>query len=178
VDLTGEWVEALAGFLFLVSAPVAFRPRVSAAAAALVMAISLTLVSARMAAGGSAALACARLEADAVLADIISGLDIYPDLLDTNVHKRVYTAILDGYVGVDWRQLNAVQCAGRSGVQAERRRRYIVDPWGMAYWVRSHRLGDYATITVYSFGPNRNRDAHDVRAESWLELDAGEPQSR
>jgi hypothetical protein len=156
VDLTGEWVEAFAGFLFLASAPVPFRQRVIGALSALVFATVLTVISARLATGGPAAVQCARAEATAILADIVNDVDRYPDLLDRNVHKRVFTAMQDGYVGTEWPRLAAAGCG------SERRRSYLVDPWGMAYWVRSRRLDDKVRITVYSFGPNRNRDAHDV----------------
>ena len=169
VDLTGEWVEALAGFLFLASAQVGIRPRAAAGGSAVLLAGALTIISVRMAAGGTAAVACARAETRALLADIASGVGDYPDLLDRNVHKRIFTAMEDGYVGPRWPAYSAVRCVNESAQDAERRRRYLVDPWGMAYWVRARETGAGARVTVYSFGPNRNRDAGDIKAEALIE---------
>lgn len=47
---------------------------------------------------------------------------------------------------------------------ADARRRYIVDPWGTAYWIRTVTAvsGD-RQVMIYSFGPNRRRDG-DSRA--------------
>jgi hypothetical protein len=158
VDLTGEWVEALAGFLFLVSAPLPLTTRSIAGAVAVVCAGVLTLVSMRVASGGEAALHCARTQTRAILADITSGLAASPDLLHRNIHKRIYTAVHDGYIGNEWPRYDATACSN------EGRHHYLVDPWGMAYWVQSRANGDVVRITVYSFGPNRNRDAHDIKA--------------
>ncbi len=162
VDLTGEWVEAMAGFLFLASAPPPLKSRLLGGIGALAGAVLLTIVSTRMAAGGAAARTCAQSEAHALLTDISAGVSSYPDLLDNNVHKRVYTAMQEGYVGTEWPRYSAASCGD------EQRRRYVVDPWGMAYWVRSRSSGDRVRITVYSFGPNRSRDAHDIKAEGWI----------
>lgn len=158
VDLTGEWVEALAGFLFLAATPVSFKRRAFAAIVAVVLAVALTTLSARMAVGGAAALRCAQAETNAILADIVDGVRDHPDLLERNVHKRVYTAMQDGYTRTEWPGYAATPCSSAT------RRRYLVDPWGMAYWVRSRRAGDRVRITVYSFGPNRVRDARDISA--------------
>jgi hypothetical protein len=136
--------------------------------AAVVAAAALSLVSARRADASRATVQCAQLEARALLADIVAGLGDYSDMLDRNVHKRVYTAIDEGYVGPEWTGYAAVRCAGESAESAERRRRYIVDPWGMAYWVRARAAGSQVRISVYSFGPNRARDAHDIRADAWV----------
>ena len=158
VDLTGEWVEALAGFLFLVSAPVSSNQRWVGGFVAGVAAGGLTLWSINTATGGPAALRCAQVETQAMLADITQSVPNHPDLLERNVHKRVYTAIEDDYIRTEWGHYNAAACG------SERHRRYMVDPWGMAYWVRSRGIGDRVRITVYSFGPNRNRDGDDVTA--------------
>jgi hypothetical protein len=48
----------------------------------------------------------------------------------------------------------------------------MVDPWGLAYWVRSRRTGDRVRITVYSFGPNKSRDAGDISASLEFTLPA------
>ena len=173
VDLTGEWVEALAGFCFLVATPAPVVSRAITGAMAAVAALGLTALSTRLGSGGPAALSCAQSEARAILADVVSGLHDYPDLLEHNVHKRIYTAIDDGYVGAGQAQYHAVQCGRESREHADRRRRFVVDPWGMAYWVRSRRAGAGVRITVYSFGPNRARDARDVKAEILVDSERG-----
>ena len=115
VDLTGEWVEALAGGLFLVAAPLPVKRRAATGVVAVVAAVALTFVSARRAGSGGIVVECARLEARALLADIVAGLGDYGDLLERNVHKRIFTAVDDGYMGSEWRAYRAVQCEGESG---------------------------------------------------------------
>jgi hypothetical protein len=48
------------------------------------------------------------------------------------------------------------------------RRRFAVDPWGTAYWIRVRRAEEGTVVSVYSFGPNRRRDdspgSDDIRA--------------
>ena len=164
VELTGEWVEAFAGFLFLIATPVSVRSRAAAGGFALVSAAALTLVSARMAAGGPALVRCAARETDALLADLTVALDAYPDLVERNVHKRFYAAVQEGYVSAELLSYQGTRCEGESESTSDRRKRFLVDPWGLAYWVRSQRLGDRVRITVYSFGPNRSRDGRDINA--------------
>jgi hypothetical protein len=50
------------------------------------------------------------------------------------------------------------------------RRRYAIDPWGTAYWIRYTSGGK--RLTVYSFGPNRRRDegGDDIVASQPLRL--------
>jgi hypothetical protein len=164
LDLTGEWVEALAGFLFLIATPAALRGRTVAGGVVVAGAALLTLLSARMAAGGPALVTCATLETDALLADVTAVLDAYPDLVERNVHKRFYSAVQEGYVSAELLNYLGTRCEGESAAAAERRKRFLVDPWGMAYWVRSQRSGERVRITVYSFGANKSRDARDISA--------------
>jgi hypothetical protein len=164
VELTGEWVEALAGFLFFIAAPVSFSTRRVAGGAVLLSAALLTFVSARMAVGGPGMVRCAALEADAVLADVTAALDAYPDLVERDVHKRLYTAVQEGYVSAEMLNYLGTRCEGESDRASDRRKRYMVDPWGLAYWVSSRRLDERVRITVYSFGPNKSRDARDISA--------------
>lgn len=164
VELTGEWVEALAGFLFLIATPVSFPTRRVAGGAVLLSAALLTFISARMAVGGPGLVRCAALETDAVLADVTAALDAYPDLVERNVHKRLYTAVQEGYVSAEMLNYLGTRCEGESERASDRRKRYLVDPWGLAYWVSSRRVGERVRITVYSFGPNKSRDARDISA--------------
>jgi hypothetical protein len=72
------------------------------------------------------------------------------------------------------RRYRTVACAGTGSADAVlNRRRYIVDPWGTAYWIEVTRdeEGETRQVLVYSFGPNRRRDGpagDDVRAEGAL----------
>ncbi len=161
VELTGEWVEALAGFLFLVSAPASLRARITTATVAVLSAALLAYVSSRALARSPARLRCAHLEARALLADVVVAAQTNRRLLDINVHKRLLSAVHAGYLPGNLAAFRSTVCAGESGRAGERRRRYLVDPWGMAYWVESYGGN---TITVYSFGPNRNRDGDDISA--------------
>ena len=162
LDFTGEWVEALAGGLFLTSAPgVGAGLAAGAMAGGALAAVGLTWASAR-AAADPAALACARMETRALLLDLTLGGAAEADLLrSASIHKRLAGAVDQGYV--DATRLSgfgAVRCVGGPAASAAERRRYRVDPWGMAYWIRSERDADGARrLSVYSMGPNRRRDA-------------------
>ena len=156
VDLTGEWVEALAASAFFVSARPASRARRISIAGALAGAVLLTLYSAHQVAASPAALACAEREARALVDDIAQRAAT-ERLLDRagSVHKRLWTAIDDGYI--DQAQLTTFkrEACGQSP-------RYLIDPWGMAYWLRYDP--DEGKLEVYSMGPNRRRDADDIVA--------------
>jgi hypothetical protein len=95
---------------------------------------------------------CASAELQAI-ADALQA-----DVLGTSpAHRRVWTFVGDERVDVDSLRvrLAAVECRG-AGHDA--RRRFAVDPWGTAYWMRITRGETVATVTIYSFGPNRRRD--------------------
>jgi len=160
VEFTGEWVECLAAFLFLASASLASTPLWIGMAASLVAALALTGLSERGSADDPARLACARAEAAGLLADMTSSAGLVP-LFDAGaIHKRIWTADQDGYLELGAAATFQVAgCAGASAADAGARRRYAVDPWGTAYWVRTVRSGaDARRVLVYSFGPNRRRD--------------------
>ncbi|MGI9075842.1 MAG: hypothetical protein ACR2G6_00760 [Gemmatimonadaceae bacterium] len=56
---------------------------------------------------------------------------------------------------------------GTAAATTSARRRYALDPWGMAYWIRIERPVDgERRILVYSFGPNRRRDGRAGEAGS------------
>jgi hypothetical protein len=73
------------------------------------------------------------------------------------VHKRLFTAIEEGYVHQQGLvgYGNAV-CATDPAAPA--RREHAVDPWGTAYWIHLRRADGAIRLVVYSFGPNRRRD--------------------
>jgi hypothetical protein len=157
VSFTGEWNELLAGATFVVAA----RPRPAALAVLLPLgilgALWLTRLSSR-GVGDPAALACARAEVRAIAAAL------NPAVLGTTPsHRRVWTYVRDERIEVDTlrARLSAASCIGPEHGQ---RRRFAVDPWGTAYWMRVSRMTDGVMIVVYSFGPNRRRDAEDAPA--------------
>lgn len=157
LPFTGEWVEALAGGLFLITlAPTPRRAALVAAGGAL-LAIALTAWSARGFAD-AAEVACAHAEAAALLDDLVYGDAATLRLAGaSSVHKRVFTAMREGYIDESAvTTFHAAPCP--ADPSAAERRRYAVDPWGTAYWVYVARGADSVALRVYSFGPNRRRD--------------------
>lgn len=160
VDFTGEWVELLAGSLFLATAGLSGTTLAVHAVWTLGAALLMTQVSAR-GGGDLSRTSCARTEVTALLRDLSAGRAATEKLLSAgSIHKRVWTAVTDGYV--DWREareLEVASCAGLSTAETQRRRRYGIDPWGTAYWIRVEApTRDEHRVLVYSFGPNRRRD--------------------
>lgn len=160
LTLTGEWVEALAGGLFLATYAPRAMVAAGAAGAGVLLAVLLTLWSGWSGSRGSgeAALACARAEAQAIADDLGYGEAATDRLAGArSVHKRVFTAIEDGYlVREGLERFRAVDCG--DDPDGARRREYAVDPWGTAYWLHMERSPDAIRLVVYSFGPNRRRD--------------------
>jgi hypothetical protein len=153
VEFTGEWVEAMAGGLFLASA----RPKpvrlVAVTGAAALGALALSLISARSVAANPAAIACAQREVNALVTDL-KGPAAAARLRagKGSVHKRVWTSIQDRYIRDDsLTNYYVVACTPSP--------RYMIDPWGMAYWMRvSPNANGVRIFSVYSLGPNRRRD--------------------
>lgn len=155
VRFTGEWVEAIAGALFFYSTRPA--PRVALIATVVCALAALAgdraagaLVPAR--ARSPELINCARAEA-AAFREILR-VQVLDETRD-RLHRRVWSA---------WKSegrseflpalaMSEPKCGGESSAEAARRRRYAIDPWGSAYWVRVTDDG----VTVYSFGPNRRR---------------------
>jgi hypothetical protein len=161
VEFTGEWVECLSGFLFLASAGVAATPFWTSMAATLAASAALTMVSERTGAADPARVACARAEATALLTDLTADAIARDRLLDGGtIHKRAWTAAEDGYLELgDAAAFQSASCAGAAAADAPARRRYLVDPWGTAYWIKTARAGEgVRRVLVYSFGANRRRD--------------------
>ena len=160
-DFTGEWVETLAGALFFVSALPSRRTLWRGVGLSVAAAAALTLLSGSMSRDSPAQIACARAEVEALMADVTAGGAASPKLLRRrgSVHKRVWTAFEDDYVDPNqMRTFAEIQCEGLPG-GGDGRRRYVVDPWGMAYWIRAERpRGGERRLIVYSMGPNRRRD--------------------
>lgn len=155
LEFTGEWVELLAGWLFLASRVRGGRGLLALAAATFAAALVMVPVSDGIAARDPARITCARHEAAALLTDLRAGAATERLLDARSVHKRAWSAAEEGYV--DWdatRRFHAASCSGAAAEDASKRRAFGIDPWGTAYWIRA-RAGE---LSVYSFGPNRRRD--------------------
>ena len=170
VRLTGEWVEALSGALFLAAAPIQARTFVAAASLSLGAAVGAERIGALMSTDPER-LACAQAEVAALVADIRADT-LAPAVASTNrTHRRLYSLWRDGDLdSAAARRFGAVRCPAHRDVVT--RRRYGVDPWGTAYWVRTWTddLGHH--LIVYSFGPNRRRDDITLRGPTGDDITA------
>ncbi len=156
VRLTGEWVEALSGALFLAAAPVRMRTTATAAALSLVGAVAAERLSARMSTDPGR-LACARAEVVALVADIRADTLAPVVASSDRTHRRLYSLWRDGDLdAAAARHFGIAACSVQRDLVT--RRRYGVDPWGSAYWVRAWTDATGHHVLVYSFGPNRRRD--------------------
>lgn len=152
---SGEWLELVAGVLFL-GAATTTGTFAAAMAVGAVAALVLTVISAHRIAG-TPAIACARSEVSNLLSDITDGAGTIDLLAAPSLEKRVWSAIADG--DIDASRLSAFGSTRCDGSIATSRRRYAVDPWGSSYWVRVDEGADgTAAVDVYSLGPNRRRD--------------------
>jgi hypothetical protein len=69
------------------------------------------------------------------------------------VHKRIYTAV----------QARYFDFGKGSG--------WFLDAWNQPLWIESKRSGRQVRVRIYSFGPNRRRDADDLEVELELSRD-------
>jgi hypothetical protein len=175
LTFTGEWAELTAGWLFVASAPLQARTVALTGVAAVPIAMAMTWVSAMRQPSDARQLACARAEANALLEDIVQGGAATASLeAMTSVHKRVWSSVSSGYIDdAALRRFRTLSCQGEGATKVTSRRRYIVDPWGTAYWIDITRASgtEVQHVLVYSFGPNRRRDdqaGDDVRAQGVL----------
>ena len=158
--LTGEWVELLAGAIFLMwsaPAPSLCGPLLASAA---VVGVAMTALSGTIDRERDVTRqACVVAEVAALVEDLASGQAGTRDLWHMRrVHKRVFSSISDGFIDAEGlRQFNGVQCGLPAG-NADLRRRYGLDPWGSPYWIEVERNAPSWRVTAYSFGPNRRRD--------------------
>jgi hypothetical protein len=166
VRFTGEWVEMIAGFLFLASSPisgVAVGGVVALAGAALMT----VATSARSTAAGDRRLVCARAEVPALLEDVLGGAATVRVLEVSSLEKRFWTAVGEGYLILDsLSAFRTVPCAESSA----QRREFLIDPWGLAYWLDIQDASGASEVMVYSFGPDRRRGGgDDIRASATVE---------
>lgn len=176
--LTGEWVESLAGALFLASITFGSGTPWILLSLSLIFGVLMTQVTNRIEHYRDAERsACARKEIDALLDDLTLG-DMATEKLKSQqtLHNRVWTAITEGYLDRQGaREFDGTKC-GTSTDEAQTRRRYMVDPWGTSYWLSVQRVDDDLRVTVYSFGPNRQSDGSaagpsgdDISASAYLQ---------
>jgi hypothetical protein len=172
VTFTGEWVELLAGGLFVATAP-RLKPGTAALifGATVPVSVALTWLSDIRSPGDSVAVSCARSELAALVDDITRGGAATTALAEmASIHKRVWSSIAAGYLdGSSLMRFRTASCAGGPSAEAiTARRRYAVDPWGTAYWldVRPSDVdSDARRVVAYSFGPNRHRDGEPGEGE-------------
>lgn len=161
LTLTGEWVELLAGSLFLMSVQTSATSRWIALALTVVVGVALTAASDTIDRGRDAPrLACANTEVRSLVDDIASGQAGTPRLWRGRLQKRIWTSGVEGYLQSDsLKRFNTALCSGPAGEGIGLRHKYGVDPWGSPYWLLIEQVGDEdRRVTVYSFGPNRRRD--------------------
>jgi hypothetical protein len=180
LTFTGEWVEALAGTLFVAAAPLSLRVFVSVLVATPAVALVMTQVSAMRRVGDPALVTCASAEAHMLLSAVVDSSDTADGLRQGgSVHKRVWTSVQEGYLDESvLRSFDGVPCRGEHPDDQASRRRYAIDPWGTAYWVYTlPKRGGVRPVGIYSFGPNRRRDGEpgmdagdDVTAAGELEV--------
>lgn len=165
LEFTGEWVELVAGMLFATAvAPTALAFATISLNAVLFSAL-LTWWSGRSSSDPDL-IACAKDEATAFAGAFAGQFDFGSS---RSFHKRVWTADEEARLDLEGARasVDSVDCGQRDHVA---RRRYAVDPWGTAYWIRFDR--NTRGLIVYSFGPNRRRDdgGDDIAATNMLRL--------
>ena len=86
---------------------------------------------------------------------------VYFKMLNT-IHKRIYTARRENYARLPsdgaFYTIATEGSAAESNERRTRRREYLIDPWGSAYWLAYNK--ERKGMVVYSLGPNRRRDTH------------------
>jgi len=163
-EMTAEYVELIAGVLFLVTAiPLLELNRRT------VLALAAPLVAVGAAAsyqvlqdsfGSPQKLACALAETRAFVVAIENGAGQQGLFTRRSIDFRVYTTIQRSYLNADIvKALDSVACEGVS--TNPNRRLFALDPWGQPYWIYYERSADKTSGTAlfYSFGPNRRYDS-------------------
>lgn len=158
VRYAGEWIEALVGGLFLASSNPRARVLPAVGIASAVFAFAMQALTARARAGDAAFLHCARDEAEVLAAEVGRAAAMRGAL--PRVHRRLWTESARSWLSAPALDaaLARVPCPPSSADDLARRRPYLVDPWGTAYWLRVSRDSSGERLEIYSFGPNRRRD--------------------
>lgn len=163
LKLTGEWVELLAGSLFLIATRLQPKMLWINLLLAVVFGFAMIGIGGALERGRDVArLPCARAETESLLNDVISGETATKKLWrGSSIHVRIWTAMEEGYLRPEFiREFDGTHCEGAAAQNVRVRKEYGIDPWGTAYWISVERLNDEEwRVTVYSFGPNRQRDS-------------------
>lgn len=145
IELTGEGAELITGLGFfaaaLVAAETPARRTIGLLASALIAGWLLSFAIARILfASDEEGTQLATAELAQLETDLRAGAT--PKLARKSIHKRVFTAVRDGYLRLDRPRTD--------------RHGYYLDPWNNPYWIHYDRKLKRGAI--YSFGPNRRRD--------------------
>lgn len=145
IELTGEGAELVTGLGFFAAALVASatpaRRTIMWLAGSLVFGWVLSFAIARVLfASDEEGTRLATAEIAQLEAEVRAGMT--PKLSRKTIHKRVFTAVRDGYLRLDRPRTD--------------RHGYYLDPWNNPYWIHYDRKTKRGAI--YSFGPNRRRD--------------------
>ena len=169
LTLTGEWVELLAGGLFVMS----LRPLAATAWTALaltfVFGLAMPQAGDALERGRDAGRTeCATAEVRALLNDVTTGTAATGKLQRMRrLHTRVWPATTEGYLRSEaLLAYRAVLCAGSGPEVTGLRHTYGLDPWGSPYWLLVEKNSkDSRRAMIYSFGPNRRRDIEDTTVD-------------
>jgi len=169
-EMTAEYVELIAGVLFLVTAIplLEFNRRTTLAVIAPLVAVvaAASYPALEDSFGSRHKLECAEAETQALTSAIESGASLRGLFVRRSSDYRVHTSIQSGLLKPEIVQaLDSVVCEG--GSNNPNRRRYALDPWGQPYWLYYVRGADRLTGTAlfYSFGPNRRYDSPEGRID-------------
>jgi hypothetical protein len=166
LTLTGEWVEALSGALFLASAMPPVRTLKTSLGVAVLVGVTMTsAVGALESSRDSSRRPCATQQVQALIDDVVIGEAATEALwARESLHKRVWTGTVEGYLRQnDLRAFRAVKCEGAAAAHLDIRHRYAIDPWGSPYWFSVTPIDEQERlIVIYSFGANRRRDDEDA----------------
>lgn len=189
-EMTAEYVELIAGMLFLVTAIPLLQPgrKTYLALGAPLVAVALAglYLNLQGVLGSEGRHACAVAETRALAAAVDGGASLPRLIAKRSIDYRVHTTIQMGFLEPEIvASLDAVACEGVS--TNPNRRRYALDPWGQPYWMYYERGAgsESGTALFYSFGPNRRYDSprgridgtDDVGARSQpLKLDSRVPE--
>lgn len=172
---SGEVVELMLGLTLLVSAlstwdrsailgdwPVApTASRVGMAASlVVVLGVSSAAASSHLLPVDPMKIEAARLETDALRADIREIARGEGDLAagTCGLHKRLYSFV-EKYGKSELREGSFADLV--RAVSSVERARFFIDPWNTPYWIRHtcDRDGSDGVVLIYSLGPNRMRDS-------------------
>jgi len=190
LEMTGEYVELIAGLLFLATAipmiDLGRRAYLVLVAPLVAVAVAASYQNLQDIFGSEQKRACAEAEARALTAAIEGGAGLRPLFEHRAVDYRVHTAIQRGYLKAEIVEaFDSVACEGVSN--DPNRRLFVLDPWGQPYWIFYERSADRdsGTALIYGFGPNRRYDSPHGKIEGTddigtrsrpLSLDTGLPE--